>query len=262
MKYLFACATDIGTTKSKNQDAVLIKKGIFDGRQIVLAVMCDGMGGLEKGEVASASLISAFSVWFGETLPALLERPAAGREIPRSWNRLIAHMNERMREYGRLGGLQLGTTLTAILFREEEYDLVHVGDSRAYEITDRICQLTKDQTLVQREVDRGKLTAQEAKRDARRSVLLQCVGVAPDVEPACLKGRIAPDAVYLLCCDGFWHMISSREMRERLSPERMTSEAELGRALEDLIALSKKRGESDNISAIAIRTRRGENGHA
>lgn len=262
MKYLLACATDTGIKKSTNQDSVLIKRAISEGKQIVLAVMCDGMGGLKKGEVASASLANAFSKWFEERLPGFLALADAESEILRSWNQMILSMNEKIREYGRRGGLQLGTTLTAVLFLEKEYYVVHVGDSRAYEITEQIYQLTKDQTLVQREVDQGKLTVQEAMNDVRRSVLLQCIGVAPEVEPVYAKGDIASDAVYLICCDGFRHVISSQEMKQMLNPKLMTSETVMERTLEQMIELNKKRGEQDNISAIAIRTWSGEEQYA
>lgn len=258
MKYLLACATDTGIKKSVNQDSVLLKRAISEGRQIVLAVMCDGMGGLKKGEVASASLAKAFSKWFEEELPSFLTLENTESAILRSWNQMILRMNEKIREYGRRGGLQLGTTLTAVLFLEKEYYVVHVGDSRAYEITDQIYQLTKDQTLVQREVDQGRLTTQEAMNDVRRSVLLQCIGVAEEVEPVYAKGDIAADAVYLLCCDGFRHVLSSQEIQSLLNPQYMTSEAVLERTLERMIEMNKKRGEQDNISAIAVRTWQGE----
>ncbi len=257
MNYLLACATDVGIRKAANQDSLLVKRAICEDKQIVLAVMCDGMGGLKRGEVASASLVKAFSSWFENDLPGMVLSPDIESEILFSWTQLICNMNEKIREYGRQNGLQMGTTLTAMLFMEKEYYVAHIGDSRAYELTDSIYQLTRDQTLVQWEVDQGRMTAQEAMNDVRRSVLLQCVGVAAEVEPVCAKGDIARDAVYLLCCDGFRHVISSQEMLSVLKPDGMKDESVMESKLYQLIGLIKSRGEQDNISAIAVRTWQG-----
>lgn len=77
----------------------------------------------------------------------------------------------------------VGTTVTALLLTESRYYIINVGDTRAYEITDRVKLLTKDQTVVEREVDLGNITPEEAEFDSRRSVLLQCVGASDDVYP-------------------------------------------------------------------------------
>ena len=69
MKYLVTADTDIGITKKTNQDSLLIKHGSYEDGELLLAVVCDGMGGLAKGEVASASVITAFAKWFDNELP-------------------------------------------------------------------------------------------------------------------------------------------------------------------------------------------------
>lgn len=254
MNYLLTCCTDTGLRKATNQDSLLVKRAVCNGEQIVLTVMCDGMGGLAKGELASASLVRAFSEWFEQDLPQILISDELELAILSSWDQLIKEMNGRIGDYGRSHGLKLGTTLTAMLFIGAFYYIAHVGDSRAYELTDKIYQLTKDQTLVQREVEQRIITPAQAEQDPRRSVLLQCIGTLDDVRPVYMKGTTAKDAVYLLCCDGFRHVISGKEIYQALKPEKAVDESMMEQCCKRLIELNMERGEQDNISVIAIRT--------
>jgi serine/threonine protein phosphatase PrpC len=253
MKYLWTALTDIGGRKT-NQDSLLVKRAICNDRQILLTVLCDGMGGFQKGEVASASLIRAFSRWFESEFREMTESGFQEQPMLLSLDSLIRTMNRKIMEYGRNQGIKLGTTLTAMIFVDETYYIAHVGDSRVYELTDRTYQLTKDQTLVQREVDQKILTPEQALNDPRRSILLQCVGAAEEIEPVYVKGTICKDAVYILCCDGFRHVINTREIYQILNPEEIISEEVLEQRCRQLIDLNKARGEQDNISVIAIRT--------
>ena len=82
---------------------------------------------------------------------------------------------------------------------EDRYYIIHVGDSRVYELTDKMEQLTQDQTLVAREIAAGRLTPEQAETDSRRSILLQCIGASPVVEPDFIRGYITQNASYLLC---------------------------------------------------------------
>lgn len=254
MKYLLAAATDVGNRKKTNQDSVLVKRAVCNDEQVVLAVLCDGMGGLSKGEVASASLITAFSKWFEREFRQYAGMLDAESEVLRSWDRMIREMNQKLAGYGRQNMVKLGTTITAMLFFQDYYYIVHVGDSRAYELGSSIVQLTKDQTLVQQEIDRNILTPEQAERDPRRSVLLQCVGASDVVEPVYLKGKIRKDTVYLLCCDGFRHMISPEEIFQSFYYAEMSEEGFMKNKIEEVIEIIKSRGEQDNISAIVIRT--------
>ena len=253
MEYLLSAVTDIGICKPKNEDSLLVKKAMCDKNAVVLAVLCDGMGGLKKGELASASLVRAFSKWFEEKMPEILLSFFDERELWSSWGGLIEEMNQKIAAYGKKNGLQLGTTVTAMLFFQEKYYFVHVGDCRIYELKDTIVQITKDQTLVQREVDRGNLLPEQAERDARRSVLLQCVGASEYVNPVYGSGNICKDAIYVLCCDGFRHLISRQEIFEGFHSQNTSDEECMTEQSKRFIELNKKRGEKDNISVIVIR---------
>lgn len=254
MKYLLSANTDIGIKKSDNQDSLLVKRGIWQDEQVVLAVLCDGMGGLQKGEIASASAIHAFAKWFEEELPEILQEISIEKQLLFSWNQLIDSINDRIRQYGKKHRLQLGTTVTAMLFWKDQYYIAHVGDSRVYELKEKIVQLTKDQTLVQKEVDEGILEKAKADHDPRRNILVQCIGVRENVEPAYIKGSIEKDTVYVVCCDGFRHEINSEEIYHAFSPQKMQNQVVMDREAKRMIQVNKDRGEKDNISVIVIRT--------
>ena len=111
----------------------------------------------------------------------------------------------------------MGTTAAVLLLAQHRYFILNIGDSRVYELTDRVWQMTKDQTFIQREMDMGRMTPEEARKDSRRNVLLQCVGASD------------------------------------LNPVNMQDEETMRQQLVYLTDLNKYRREDDNISAAAIR---------
>lgn len=254
VKYIVSASTDIGRVKNTNQDSLNVKVLSYKGEQMAFAVLCDGMGGLEKGEVASASVVRAFHQWAVDALPGLCARGITDADIRQEWTAIIAGQNEKLRGYGARCGVNLGTTVTLLLVTEKRYFIANVGDSRVYELHQSARLLTQDQTVVAMEVQQGKLTPQEAETDSRRSVLLQCVGASEVVYPDFFFGIPRQNAVYMLCSDGFRHEVSEGEIYEYLQPSRMNSAESMKENELALIELNKQRQERDNISVITIRT--------
>lgn len=254
MNYIVAASTDIGNTKNTNQDSYGIRVYTTVAGKIVFAVLCDGVGGLDKGEVASGTVVNAFCRWSENRLPKLCEEGIADDVIRVEWTNLIDEYNEKIKVYGKKSGVKLGTTITAMLITEKRYYIINVGDTRAYEITDNVRVLTKDQTLVEREVEAGNLTREEAKNDARRSVLLQCIGASDSIYPDMFFGETKPDAVYMLCSDGFRHEITDDEIFAYMRPEVMLSSESMKNNMDNLIDINKQRMERDNITVLSVRT--------
>ena len=136
----------------------------------------------------------------------------------------------------------------------DSFYIVHVGDSRVYELKEGLRILTKDQTFVAREIAAGRMTPEEAKVDPRRSVLLQCVGASATVKPDFLKGELRRNAVYFVCSDGFRHQISEDEIMEKLGPNVIRRDEDMKYGCVYLTELAKNRKDSDNITVAAIRT--------
>ena len=100
MDFLAAVHTDVGIKKSTNQDSVFLEIADTKYGQVTLAVLCDGMGGLQKGEVASAMLIRAFSKWFHQDFPQMLYTDFEAAQLRESWVNLIQDMNVKISAYG------------------------------------------------------------------------------------------------------------------------------------------------------------------
>lgn len=254
MNFIISATTDIGISKNTNQDSYNVR--VFNTKQgkMVLAVLCDGMGGLEKGEVASASVVNAFCKWADNRLPVLSENEILDADIRADWFKISTEYNEKIKAYAASYGTNMGTTVTALLLTEKRYYIINIGDTRAYEIVEGVSVLTKDQTVVAREVELGNITPEEAERDPRRSVLLQCVGASATVYPDMFFGDTKLNAVYMLCSDGFRHEITADEIYYYLNPNVMLDADTMKQNMDTLIDINKQRQERDNISVISIRT--------
>lgn len=254
MNFIVSATTDIGTTKSTNQDSLSVKVLNTNQGKMVFAILCDGMGGLAKGEVASATVVGAFDNWVKNELPLLCNAPIEDAVIRSQWDRIITEQNNRIKTYGARQGVRLGTTAVVMLLTQTRYYIMNVGDSRAYELTSGIRQLTADQTFVAREVALGNMTEAEAEVDERRSVLLQCVGASDEVYPDMFFGETVENAAYMLCSDGFRHEITGDEIYAAFQPNLLCDEATMQQNTVNLIELNKQREERDNISVVLIRT--------
>lgn len=254
MNFLISGTTDIGTTKSTNQDSLSVKIINTTQGRMVFAILCDGMGGLEKGEVASATVIRAFDEWVRRELPILCNTPIQDNVIRMQWEKIITDLNRKIKIYGAKQGVRLGTTAVIMLITQTRYYLLNVGDSRAYELSDTIRQLTADQTFVAREVALGNMTPEQARVDERRNVLLQCVGASDEVYPDMFFGDVKEHAVYMLCSDGFRHEITADEIFEKFRPGALMDENTMQKNATELIELNKIRKERDNISVAMVRT--------
>lgn len=250
-KFMIAYHTDVGIKKKTNQDSLLLKGIAKDKEEILLAVLCDGMGGMVKGELASATVIHAFSDWFEKTYTQKGSLWSAD-EIKGQWQVLLEQVNELLMNHGQDAQIQLGTTVTALLLCSSgEYLIGHVGDTRIYQINPKITQMTEDHTFIAREIRRGNMTPEQAAGDSRRNVLLQCIGVNKFFEPQYISGTFKNGDSVLLCSDGFRHEVTETELYEEV--RSADNEQEMKRKLVKLVELNKQRQETDNITAIWLK---------
>lgn len=252
MSFQIAYHTDAGIKKKTNQDGLLMKTARTPKGRVGLFIVCDGMGGLSFGEMASATVIQGLSDWFDTELPELIfsEEVLSSKLVE-----CVQLLNQKIIAYGEAASLKLGTTITALFIIDSKYYLLQVGDSRAYRIRDGLFRLTTDQTLAAREFERGNITEEQARIDPRRNVLLQCVGATPELDVVISEGKVEKGDVYMLCTDGFYHEITNDEIFEHLSPERFTNENEMKETLVGLVELVKARKEVDNISLLITKVR-------
>lgn len=244
--------TDIGIKKKSNQDSILLNGIEIEEQEVLLAVLCDGMGGMSKGELASATVVRAYAEWFQKIYANEADLQDIDK-IKAQWNALIKECNDKLIAYGRESGQQLGTTATAVLiWSDGKYLVGHIGDTRVYYLTEEIYQITEDHTFVAREIKRGTMTKQQAATDSRRNVLLQCVGVNESFEIQFCEGNISKGEAFVVCSDGFRHEVTDNEILCRLRPSKLYQE-KIKEKLVELVELNKQRRESDNISVIYIK---------
>jgi serine/threonine protein phosphatase PrpC len=213
------------------------------------------MGGLEQGEVASGNVIRAFSDWFLAELPSI---SAFGKaydfdQAVDQWDQILIDQNQILVAQGNREGIMIGTTATAILLIEGVgYVAAHIGDSRLYKAGQSLDLLTQDHTLVALELARGAISPAEAMTDPRRNVLLQCIGVNDELEPNYFKDLSTPSGQYLICTDGFRHLVSADEIHSSITNVVGADEGTMRECLCYLTELNIARGETDNITAILV----------
>ncbi len=284
MKLHTVYRTDKGQRRC-NEDALLLKSARIHDMPVVLAVICDGMGGLERGEIASAMFVREMNRWFMEEFTTMLKQyHGQTQQQPEAlkirWTAMVQEMNLRISGYGRLHGCELGTTVVAALLWGQQYLVMHVGDSRCYGYgllqtsqpradkkvwEDRASEqssgsdirlLTHDHTIVQMRVDCHELSVSEALHDPAANVLWQCIGaskeVIPDFETGHLNTGIFRKASLLICSDGFWRKQNGRSLRSLLRPRLFTSVQDLEGVMQKCFQMALKKGEKDNLSVILI----------
>ena len=279
MYFTAGAYSDAGLFKSVNQDRVCIlqgeypmhKKFLNENRRghVIMAMVCDGMGGEDRGEIASKAGIEMFRKWFTEKLPGHLKKYVETgnksddilKTLSADFELMIKRLNRDMCRYGEEKGIRLGTTLSVIvIFDDGRYVLAHTGDTRIYRVDRQnksVSQITIDQSLVADEVRNGIITKEQALKDSRRNILTECIGISDSVSPIISRGKVGKWESVLICSDGFYHEISESEIGEKLSG-RYEDKDEIKGALKDMIRVCKSRGENDNISALLI-TCRGSN---
>ncbi len=255
MRYIAAADTDIGIHKSVNQDSLCIKIAEIRTQPAALVMVCDGMGGLSCGEIASADVINSFSDWFENEFPTEALKWDWNEAAFKVIERLHA-LNEQLITYGARNNMKLGTTATGIVAYGSRYLMFHVGDTRIYKISDKLRLLTTDHTYIKREMELGNMTEEQAKTDPRRNALLQCIGAAGEIEPQVRLGNIEFGANYMICSDGFRHVITPKEIFEGLHPDITPTKTDMKVHLRELIETVKLREERDNITAVMFRAER------
>lgn len=246
----FSTKSDLGRKRQTNQDCCAVKSLRSD---IFLYAVCDGMGGTAGGEIASSTAIASFFDFIESRLKNVTEK-----EIPEK--KMIALISNAIRSANTavykaasanpsLSGM--GTTLVAALVANNDVYCANVGDSRMYYINRHgILQCSHDHSYVQYLVDLGKLTAEEARRSAKRNIITRAVGTAESVaSDVVLTDVKKSDGGYiLLCSDGLTNHVSDSEIYKIVMAPGISLEAKTN----TLTATANSNGGSDNITVVLV----------
>ena len=235
--------SDRGIIRANNQDSFRILP--FPEEDMLIAVLCDGMGGVHGGEIASMLASEAFSAYSREKLTdkRVPELASVGREAAAYANLKV--YDRAQRDESLLG---MGTTLVAVILRGDETVMVNIGDSRGYWLSDgRIQQVTRDHSHVQELMDQGIITKGEARSHPHRNLITRAVGVNDRIRSDVFRLDVHSGDRLLLCSDGLSNLISEEEIAEVLGDGDS-----LKGCCERLVAMTLERGAPDNVTVVAV----------
>ncbi len=239
----FGNATDTGKVRSNNEDYL----GYFQTPNGYLFVLCDGMGGHQAGEKASQLAVETLREFFNKKFYSNAQE-ALWQAIVEA-NKVIFSTSQKFSEYAGMG-----TTLVAVLIRDNQVFYAHVGDSRLYyfeQATQTLHRITKDHSFVQELVDRGIIKEEEAEKHPRKNEILRALGVHKDLIPEVGTLPILPadNDLLLLCSDGLNGMISDFEIAKIITDTTLT----ILQRTQKLIEKANEAGGTDNVTVQLIR---------
>lgn len=242
MRFNVGFGTDIGRKRQQNQDngAALPELGLF--------VVADGMGGHRGGETASSMAVETItlSVREAQTQPDWKPMEAISNAIQAANHAIHARAVDEANLQG------MGTTTTALLFRDKVLTVGHVGDSRAYYFrSNAIWQLTRDHSLVAEKLRAGIITRDQMKTDRMRNVITRSVGFEPDVNVEVYEMTVQPGDVFMLCSDGLSGLLDDESVLEAVQLNLMQGQ-DIQKAITELIAGANANGGDDNITAVMV----------
>jgi protein phosphatase len=244
----FFSVTDTGRARRNNEDAVALDEA---GR---IAVLADGMGGYNAGEVASQMASERVRTELVERLrplgasPGETELKSAMLDAVENANRAVYDAAMSTAEYAGMG-----TTLVVAVYRGEKLWLGHIGDSRAYRFRNgHLEQLTRDHSLLQEQIDAGLITAEQAAYSMHKNLVTRAVGVDELVELEIHDYPVEPGDVLLMCSDGLSDMLSDDQIAQLLR----TNDSLAG-AGAMLIQAANAAGGRDNIAVVLVRAKPG-----
>jgi PPM family protein phosphatase len=247
-----AKATHTGMVRSHNEDSITVEP------EIGLAVLADGMGGYNAGEVASGIATALISNETKEAMtriePHSIDRDSGGlvassllREVIAKANNSIYQSANTQPQYAGMG-----TTLVVTLFCDDKLTVAHIGDSRCYRLREnKLEQITRDHYLLQEQIDSGLLSKEAARHSHNKNLVTRALGIEPEVEPEIGTFDVLTGDIYLLCSDGLNDMVEDEDIELTLS----SLAANLPLAAEQLVQMANDAGGRDNVSVILIKIR-------
>lgn len=246
----FAGLTDIGQARSHNEDAIEICE------ERSFAILADGMGGYNAGEVASqmsVNIVKKYLLHKYET--SWLPRFAWQTLIPTLWiNEAITEANTKVLSYGN-GNIEnkgMGTTIVVALCYYDKLVIGHVGDSRVYRFRkNSLTQITHDHSVVQSQIDSGLISQEDAYYSPIKNLITRAVGTYDEIDVEIKHHAMQQEDIYLLCSDGLSDMVNQLQIEQILQQHSNN----LKTCCEILIKNANERGGFDNISVILFRVK-------
>ncbi len=240
-----ATATHSGMVRSHNEDSIAADAAVG------LAVLADGMGGYNAGEVASGIAVAMISAELKKALATVageLDVATAVKLVSEHAvraNNAIFQASQSQPQYAGMG-----TTLVVALWHDDHMIVGHIGDSRLYRMrSSKLEQVTRDHSLLQEQIDSGLITKEQARHSQNKNLVTRAVGIDPEVEAEVHSYPVQVGDIYLLCSDGLNDMVTDEDMELTLS----SLQANLPLAAGQLVQQANDNGGRDNVSVILVR---------
>jgi len=232
--------------RSHNEDSIAVEK------EIGLAVLADGMGGYNAGEVASgiavAMICSEVKKALATNKTEVLNGSAVEKLIAEQSVRANEAIYEAAQSQPRYSGM--GTTLVVAFWHDNQVTVGHIGDSRLYRLRGETLELlTRDHSLLQEQIDSGMITKEQARYSQNKNLVTRAVGIDPEVEAEVHTYPVQAGDLFLLCSDGLNDMLPDEDIQLTLS----SLQSNLPLAAEQLVQQANDNGGRDNVSVILVR---------
>lgn len=237
---------DIGKVRVSNQDAA---DAFMLDENAAFAIVCDGMGGANGGDIASSTAIKIISDYVKSSYSKGMDNQRAEQLLRNAISSANMQIYSLSQKDSSLSGM--GTTVVAAIVTDEYAVICHVGDSRAYLINDNIVQITVDHSVVQELLESGKITADEARAFPEKNVITRALGVEPDVFSDSSVLPMKSGDKLLLCTDGLTNFTDTSDILDIFK----TNKTEF--APDMLINAANSGGGGDNISVVIVSQERG-----
>ena len=252
-KLQFVARTDVGQVRDHNEDF------ITENESMGFAVLADGMGGLNAGEVASSMavhlLIDALAEYRNGSSLVAAEINRLDSDLPAEsqvLRKLVEKANDSLFHVSQTQPQcqGMGTTVVAAYYHNDKVSVAHIGDSRMYRFRAGVLeQITKDHSFVQELIDKGLLTKEEARASNKKNVVTRALGVAPVVEVEVHEHEVEEGDVYLMCSDGLHDLVTDHDIENSL----IELSSNLNELAGHLVNLANVSGGKDNISIVLTR---------
>ena len=241
-----ATATHPGMVRSHNEDSIAAEP------EIGLAILADGMGGYNAGEVASGIAVELIRTEVKKALadrkPEALNGAGAETLIVEHAGLANAAIYQAAQSQPQYSGM--GTTLVVALWHDNQMSVGHIGDSRLYRLRGAdFEQVTRDHSLLQEQIDSGMITKEQARHSQNKNLVTRAVGIDPQVEAEVHTYPVQQGDIYLLCSDGLSDMVGDEDIQLTLS----SLQTNLSLAAQQLVQQANDNGGRDNVSVILVR---------
>ena len=239
--------TDKGLVREINQDAC--RTGMLSD-SVGFAIVCDGMGGANAGDVASSTAVDAITDYITKSYRGTMGPPDLEKMAKNALESANIQLYDMALNHPDYAGM--GTTAVLAILSGNSAVIAHVGDSRIYLVNDTITQLTKDHSVVQTLIESGKFTPEDAKVHPRKNVITRAIGSEETVAVDLTSLELNEGDILLLCTDGLTNFTEVSDITEIMKTEDLSGTPDL------LIQKANQNGGGDNITVVVMSTQDSE----